>query len=349
MYPVSTREAVEKKVFKNYRSKIEPLHIPQRFEQQTYASTLSYLFKREKDAEQELKVFQEKLHSYADKWMSRLQSANHWFSFTLDRLKVQNYLALSKTTFWISGWIPANQVAVLREQLDYNFKGAVFFYTESPSPEEFKDVPVLLKNSPGVKPFERLLSFFPLPIYGSVDPTTLIMLFFPLFFGLMLGDVGYAIIMGTISWMIGRYKRGSIFWKDIRTIITACAITTGLFGILFGEFFGKFWFAIGLPHPLFDRKVEIIHFLVAVIFLGGLHLSIGNIVACRLSILKGYIRHSLNQFSNIIIIGSTVWIIGMTLLGKTIQPAPFILLGGFTLKVFFGKAIDLFESIRLFF
>ena len=348
VYPISMRDVVEKKVFGQYHGKIDPMHVPQRFEQRTYASTISYLFKREKEAEHELFLTQEKLQSKAAGWTKKLKRANQWLSYAVDRLQVHNYIALSNKTFWISGWIPSDRVPELRVRLEKEFKGEVFMYTTIPSAEEFKEAPVLLKNPPWVKPFERLLSLFPLPLYGTVDPTWLMMVFFPLFFGLILGDVGYALIMGVIAWLIRRRKSVNKLWKDINVIITTCAVSTGLFGILYGEFFGKIWYSIGLPHPLFDRKVEIIPLLVGVLFLGGLHLSIGNIAGIRLSIAKGNIREGANHFSNIILICSFVWIFGMTILELSVQTAPFIMLAGLIIKILSGKIADLFEIIKIF-
>ena len=348
VYPISMRDVVEKKVFGQYHGKIDPMHVPQRFEQRTYASTISYLFKREKEAEHELFLTQEKLHSKAAGWTKKLKRANQWLSYAVDRLQVHNYIALSNKTFWISGWIPSDRVPELRVRLEKEFKGEVFMYTTIPSAEEFKEAPVLLKNPPWVKPFERLLSLFPLPLYGTLDPTWLMMVFFPLFFGLILGDVGYALIMGVIAWLIRRRKSANKLWKDINIIITTCAVSTGLFGILYGEFFGKIWYSIGLPHPLFDRKVEIIPLLVGVLFLGGLHLSIGNIAGIRLSIAKGNIREGANHFSNIILICSFVWIFGMTILELPVQTAPFIMLTGLIIKILSGKIADLFEIIKIF-
>ncbi len=348
VYPISMRDVVEKKVFGQYHGKIDPMHIPQRFEQRTYASTLSYLFKREKEAEHELYLTQEKLQTRAAGWTTKLKRANQWLSYAVDRLQVRNYIAMSKKTFWISGWIPSDRVPELRVRLEKEFKGEVFMYTTIPSADEFGEAPVLLKNPTWVKPFERLLSFFPLPLYGTVDPTWLMMIFFPLFFGLMLGDVGYALIMGVIAWLIRSRKATNKLWKDINIIITTCAVSTGLFGMFYGEFFGKIWYSMGLPHPLFDRKVEIIPLLVGVLFLGGLHLSIGNIVGIRLSLAKGNVREGANYFSNIILISSIVWIFGMTILGLSVKTALFILIAGFIIKILSCKIADLFEVIKLF-
>lgn len=348
VYPTSKHELVEKKVFEPYSGKIQPMHVPQQFEKRTYGATLAYLFKREKEAEHDLNSLRQKLHSHASQWMSLMQNADHWLSNTIDRLRVHNFLALSDKTFWISGWVQAAGVPALREQLENKFNGKVFFYNAAPAPDEAEDVPVLLENPSWARPFERLLSFFPLPVYGSIDPTILMTFFFPLFFGLMLGDVGYAMIMGIVVWLIGKRQPLDALWKDVNFIIAACSISTGLFGVLYGEFFGKLWYSIGLPHPVFDRKIEIIPLLMTVLILGGLHLSLGNMAGLKLSISRKNIRGGINHLSNIIIIVSIVWGMGMLTLKTPGQLVPYLLMAGFILKVFSGKLIALVESIKIF-
>lgn len=348
VYPFSRHGPVEKKVFEHFGGKIQPMHVPHRFEKQTYGATLSHLFKREKEAEEELKLSRDKLHSHASQWWSLLQNADHRLSSTVDRLRVHNYLALSDKTFWISGWVPADGISALREQLDNKFKGNVFFYNTTPLPDESAEVPVLLKNPFWAKPFERLLSFFPLPVYGSTDPTILMGLFFPLFFGLMLGDAGYALIMALIAWAISRRESLGSLVKDVNFIIIVCAVSTGLFGILYGEFFGKLWYSFGLPHPFFDRKIEIIPLLMSVLVLGGLHLSIGNLVGLKISLSRGNAKEGINHFSNILIIISIVWIMGILMLKLPGELVQYLLLLGLVLKFYAEKLMGLLESIKIF-
>lgn len=348
VYPASMHGLVEKKVFEPYSGKIQSMHVPQQFEKRTYATTLAYLFKREKEAEDELNSLKQKLNSHASQWMALLQNAEQWLSNTIDRLRVHNFLALSDKTFWISGWVRTSGISALREQLDNKFEGKVFFYNAPPAPDEAEEVPVLLENPLWARPFERLLSFFPLPVYGSIDPTLLMTFFFPLFFGAMLGDVGYAMIMGMIFWLIKKRKPLDAIWKDINCIIAACSISTGLFGVIYGEFFGKLWYSIGLPHPVFDRKIEIIPLLMAVLILGGLHLSLGNIAGLKLSLSRKNLREGINHVSSIMIIVSIVWGMGILTLKIPGQIVPFLLIAGLILKIFSGKLIGLFESIKIF-
>ncbi len=73
--------------------------------------------------------------------------------------------------------------------------------------EDLDRVPIVLKNAPYFKPFELFTSLLPLPAYTSYDPTPFIGIFFPLFFGMILGDAGYGFSSLPVSTMLMRKFR----------------------------------------------------------------------------------------------------------------------------------------------
>ncbi|MFQ5431658.1 MAG: V-type ATP synthase subunit I [Nitrospinota bacterium] len=348
VYPASFHDAVHDDIFMDKSHRIETVHVPERFEKESFASTLSYLFKREYEAVSELRRWREALQDYAVNWKTTLQNHENGIKYELKRLRIKNFMALSPRTFWISGWIRSEDGHNLRKILDRELDGKVQVYLRKPSPSEFGEVPVQLRNPEFAGPFERLLTFFPPPMYGSVDPTLLIMVFFPLFFGLMLGDVGYGLILAIMGWLI-RKKKGTVaVWNDIATIVYSCAITTAFFGILFGEFFGKLWFGIGLTPPLFDRKIEILHLLAIVIILGGIQLVTGKFLAIKASIAGGDLKRTIVGVSDLVIICSVLWLTGTVLWDMNAGSAPAVLVVAASVKTVAGGVWELLELTKLF-
>lgn len=347
IYPASFRERVQERIFLEKSHRIQTVHIPEHYDKGTFASTLSHLFKREHEANREWKEWREKLRNYAVKWTSVLQTNEKGLKYELQRLRVKNFMALSSLTFWISGWIPSEDAPHLQNVIENEFKGNVLLYFQKPSLSEFGDVPVQLRNPKFARPFERLLAFFPPPMYGSVDPTLFMMLFFPLFFGLMLGDVGYALMLVFLAWLMRKQAGQVPAINDVGVIVYFCAFTTAVFGLLFGEFFGKLWFGLGLPPPLFDRKVEIIHLLMAVLVLGGIHLVTGKLLALKASVTESNMKHAVLAVADMAVISSVIWVSATLLWGGDFGYAPLIIVLSAAVKTVAGGVSELLELTKL--
>ena len=136
-------------------------------------------------------------------------------------------------------------------------------------------VPVTLTNPPYLRPFELFTRLLPLPRYSSWDPTPFIGFFFPLFFGLMLGDAGHGLVLAVAALLV-LWRRRSGWLADgarIMLVSAGCAI---LFGLLFGEFFGEAGARMLHLEPLFfQRSRAIMPMLAFSLALGGTHVILG--------------------------------------------------------------------------
>lgn len=320
VYPAWLENGVQSGVFDPLAGKIHTISLPEEYERNTFAGTLKALFDREAEAEAEHGRLEERMREYGVRFTALLRTAAKGLDWTLRRLKMHNFLAHSERAFWISGWIPGRDAEALKNRFDGHFGGAAFAITSEPLPEEYPEVPVLLENRPWAKPFELLLRFYPPPVYGSVDPTPLLAVFFPLFFGLILGDTGYALVLFALAAFHRMRRAGMPLWNEITSVLFACAATSFIFGIIFGEFFGKLWFSIGLPPPLFDRKHEIIPTLLAALALGVAHLSIGNMVGGFSHLSKRRWRHGVINLIDLSIILSSAFLAYIVISGRPFQP-----------------------------
>jgi len=140
---------------------------------------------------------------------------------------------------------------------------------------EYDAVPVVLRNPALVRPFELLLSLLSPPRYGSIDPTPFLAGFFPLFFGLMLGDVGYGVVALGLALLARARGWGGETGRKVTTIAVACSLSAIVFGVLFGEVFGELGERIGIHPILFNRAKAVPTFLGLALGLGGIHVVLG--------------------------------------------------------------------------
>ncbi|HWA59488.1 MAG TPA: V-type ATPase 116kDa subunit family protein, partial [Gemmatimonadales bacterium] len=198
------------------------------------------------------------------------------------RLQALNALPLSSVTahaFVLEGWLPADARTRLAERLRSEVGESVVVTEVSREEWRSEEAPVVLRNPRLFRPFEAVISLLPLPRYGSIDPTPFVAVFFPVFFGLMLGDVGYGLILAIAGLVLHRRSKPGTMLRSVSEIIGPCALFAILAGFLFGEFFGDLgrrWFGL---HPLaFDREEALIPFLLLAIAIGGVHILLGMIL-----------------------------------------------------------------------
>jgi V/A-type H+-transporting ATPase subunit I len=194
----------------------------------------------------------------------------------LVRLEALPFSATSPRAFVLEGWLPAARWRRLADELAARVGDTVV--VEEIGREEWTggDTPVILSNPRLFRPFELIVRQLPLPRYGSLDPTPFVAVFFPMFFGLMLGDIGYGAGLAGLGLLLhARSKPGSVP-RTVAEIAGPCAAFTLIFGALYGELFGDLgrrW--LGLRPLLFDREEAVVPFLGLAVALGLVHVMLG--------------------------------------------------------------------------
>ena len=238
--------------------------------------------------ENERRGLGEEIQSLGDEHGDELRRGR---SLLHDRLATLQVLELARRTrraFVLEGWVPAADLERLRREFERRCGREVVTEvldgarTEIPGSVVTEDAPaeapVELSNPAFFRPFEVLVRPMSLPRYGSLDPTPFVAVFLPMFFGLILGDVGYGLVLAALGLVLGRFPEGS--WsRTIGQIALACAVFTVIFGYLFGEFFGDLGRRLGWMEPvLFDREEAVVPFLVLAVSLGFVHLLLGLVL-----------------------------------------------------------------------
>lgn len=206
-----------------------------------------------------------------------------------DRLQELKALPLSGVTtraFVIEGWVPADTRPDLEGRMHAKFGDDVVISVVAREDWASTDAPVVLSNPRLLRPFEVVIKLMPLPRYGTIDPTPFVAVFFPAFFGLIMGDIAYGLALAGLALLVrARAKPGSVL-RSVAEVAGACAVFTIVAGALYGEFLGdlgRHWF--GLQPLAFDREEALIPFLLLAVGLGVVHvvlgLSLGAISAAR--------------------------------------------------------------------
>ncbi len=174
------------------------------------------------------------IQSLAD-WREKIRFAADYYRMRVDKYQVIGELLQSGHAFFVNGFVPKDQAQKLKEKLESEYTCEVEI-TDVKNPAK---APVLLKNNAFVSPTESVVESFGLPGKGEIDPTEIMAIFYYVFFGLMLSDAGYGILMvlvcGFILWKYKNMKPGT---KNFITMFFWCGVSTTIWGILFGGYFG---------------------------------------------------------------------------------------------------------------
>ena len=141
------------------------------------------------------------------------------------------------TILYFQGWTPVESLDRVRELLE---RLNCAWEMEDPAEEEYPDVPVRLKNNPLTEPMNMVTEMYSLPAYDGVDPNPLMAPFFVLFFGMMLADMGYGLLMVAVSAFIKKKYDPKGTMGHMFGIGILCGVSTFFWGALTGGFFGDF-------------------------------------------------------------------------------------------------------------
>lgn len=229
--------------------------------------------------EDERKEIDRKFADFARQWRPIYECVAAWIRSRLALLDASSAVYETEFCFLVFGWIPTNDLSKVRSTLQNRFGDEIVVEEKEIFAEELDTIPVRLRNPAYFRPFEIFSRLLPLPRYTSRDATPFIGIFFPVFFGLMLGDMGYGILLTLIALPLALGVKDNAMLISAGKVLGVCAAYTIIFGFLFGEFFGDLghrWF--DLEPVLFDRRASIMPMLLFALALGVIHVSLGLIL-----------------------------------------------------------------------
>lgn len=208
-----------------------------------------------------------------------LRGARAWLHDRLLVLSAREKVIALEHLFVLEGWLPRRQLAQLTARLATQLGPDVLVEEVATEGFSARDAPVELTNPPLFRPFEVITSMLPLPRYGTIDSTPFVAVFFPMFFGLMLGDIGYGLALAAIAVVLRWRSKPETRLRSIAAIAGACSAFSIAFGFVFGEAFGSLGEHLGLKPLAFDRREAVIPFLLLAVGLGVVHITLGLVLA----------------------------------------------------------------------
>lgn len=248
----------------------------------SYEEKVSDYLKNLENRKQEILNQKEELKNKIEKFKTKYTELQYAFEFynstTVQSSVSQNFLE-SDSFLICRGYIEEENTVILENYLLEAVGNKFYVEFKDVKLDDSSDVPVKLSNGPMIAPFEGVVEMYSNPSYSEVDPTPAISLFFVIFFGMMLADVGYGLIVALgAAFLYAKSK--TVQKKNTYRLFIFVGISTIVWGVLYGAYFGDFLERyLNIKPPVFlnvNTQVMTI-FGIAVAF-GFIHLTLALIM-----------------------------------------------------------------------
>lgn len=337
-----------------FSSNVNEVRLPREFMGMKFGDMLILIEERRVQAMEEIRSINTDLDRLSAEWYQELSVLNGRLEDMKEKHTTFNKFGQSEYAFVIMGWVPSKYLKRTRKALTEAFGDRVVVEELKLSPEDLKNAPTYYDNPAFVKPFEFLMQLVMPPKYMEVDPSPLLALFFPLFFGIMVGDLGYGIIIMAISLAV-RNKFSKVLWlRDLTSILFISSIPAMIFGVIFGEFFGNFGEKMGWLYPMhvfgitLNRVEAIIPMLVLAVAIGVVHVFLGLGLGLANAITLRSKKHICEKAGMLTALSGLLMITGCVagvLPAILVYPAAFILLASIPAIIYGGGIFGTIELI----
>lgn len=282
---------------------VPELHTPASLEAVPFPEKSAFLNDRAAAASAEIASIDARRSEFARRWGAIYSGVRNWLEARLSLLKNIPHLQQSSMCFFIHGWTQEEDLSRLEKEAEKRFAGEVVVVRKDILEQDLDQVPVTLRNPPFFRPFELFARLLPLPRYATIDPTPFLAIGFPLFFGMILGDVGYGSVLLLVALaLIRRHRSGDL--RDAGKIMMICSCNAIVFGILYGECFGD-WGAhlLGLDRVyLVERRHAIVPMLFLAVSIGLAHTVLGLLLGVVTALRRRTGKEALFKAVNVAII-----------------------------------------------
>ena len=203
--------------------------------------------------------------------LQKMQSIYEYYqNLSLRNTVVSNFKATDKLDI-IQGYIPADKENNFKELLEKLSASKVYLEIEDAKKDD-PDVPIILKNNKIASLFESVTNMYALPKYDEVDPTFILSIFYWIFFGMMVADFAYGLILFIGSGIALKTLKFNDSTKKFLKFFFALSFSTMIWGLIYGSAFGDL---ITLPTQILDSSKDFMTVLMLSLAFGGVHLAFG--------------------------------------------------------------------------
>ena len=231
----------------------------------------------------EVALIKEHLEALKKEQIEFLAACEELLSADVEKAEAPLRFAMTKEAFLAEGWVPADEVSSLTDAIT-RATGGKCYITELPVDPDHDQVPMEYANPAFSRPTQVIMDLYGRPKYTEIDPTLIVSFVFPIFFGLILGDVGYGLMLLGMSLVLRRFLRSGDGAQLVK-ILMVFSISSIIFGILFSEFLG---FKLPWEPLIFSRHMNIgtshgegaaiTELMVMSIWIGILYITLGRVL-----------------------------------------------------------------------
>ena len=246
-----------------------------------------------------------------------------------DAFEIRRYASRYAGSFMLLGWVPEKDTGRFEKYMDA-VDGIELEYT-APGQSKKLEPPTKLRNHKPFRPFEYYVSLYGVPNYREADPTVLVAITYTILFGIMFADLGQGLVLAIAGWLMWKIKR-----MDVGKILIPCGISGALFGCVFGSVFGyehvldPVYRMMGFaekPIDVMESATALLAFSIGI----GVVLILIAMAANVYSSLKrrdyGSAFFGHNGLAGIVLYGSILGLLGVTLLGADVPAWPIVVFG----------------------
>ena len=243
--------------------------------------------------------------------LQKMQSVYEYYqNLSLRNTVVSNFKATDKLDI-IQGYIPADKENNYKELLEKLSASKVYLEIEDAKKDD-PDVPIILKNNKIASLFESVTKMYALPKYDEVDPTFILSIFYWIFFGMMVADFAYGLILFVGSGIALMTLKFNDSTKKFLKFFFALSFSTMIWGLIYGSAFGDL---ITLPTQILDSSKDFMTVLMLSLAFGGVHLAFGLGMKAYVLIKNG---NPMDAFYDVFLWYLTLTTVILVIVGKVI-------------------------------
>jgi V/A-type H+-transporting ATPase subunit I len=280
-----------------YSVNVNEVRLPREYTGKPFYEMFALIEEQKLAARGEIDAINRQFDTLSSLWYQELVVVKRHLENLHDELGAYRNFALSEYTFVITGWIPKKHLGKVRASIAELFENRVVLTDLPVSEDDSKRTPVFYDNPAWVRPFELVMNLVSLPKYREVDPSPILAVFFPLFFGIMVGDIGYGVLILAIGLGVRHRYHAIAFARNLASMLIISSVPAIIFGYLFGEFFGDLGEIMGWIHPVhllgitWNRAEAIIPMLILAISIGVVHIFLGLALGVRNAVVMKSRKH----------------------------------------------------------
>jgi V/A-type H+-transporting ATPase subunit I len=339
-----------------YSQNVNEVRLPPEYMGKPFQEILGLIDEKKAEAAKGIVEIDKVLSEIAGTWYRELLALRGVLEDRVNEAGVYGSFGQTEYTFVIVGWIPSRSLKQMTKAISGGFGNRVVVTVLTPDKGEMAEAPVFYDNPRLVKPFEFLMNLISAPKYWEIDPVPFLAVFFPIFFGLMVGDVAYGLIIMGIALLV-KYRLKHLEWaQPLANILLISSVPTIFFGFLYGEFFGNLGEMLWGMEPVtfmgitWNRIEALIPLLILSISIGVVHLFLGLGLGMINAMREGSRKHLCDRCGMMMVITGIIVIL-ISVMGYL--PAILswagvaLILVGLPLLVYGGGIFGAFEIISM--